>query len=231
MSEVSIDPHAQVSPYEGTAALRARYGITSKIQVGLTYVLGGIFRDPDTENASQAFHPGKAVGVDATVMLQDWVGISAGVPIYISPFAVSLTLATPIKFRLFDEFAIGGLDDLLNIRLSRFAQTFYQEAQNATNAATNLSNTIHSQGELRISAFGIFQYQPNFAVIARFGVQLEDFASGKTDGCDGECLTTFLSVGFHYSPRRFLDLGLQLGFDDLAHGGSFAPAGFLAFRI
>ena len=59
----------------------------------------------------------------------------------------------------------------------------------------------------------------------------EDFASGKTDGCSGECLTTFIYAGFNYSPRKYLDLGLSIGFDDLAHGGSFAPAGFLAFRI
>ena len=65
----------------------------------------------------------------------------------------------------------------------------------------------------------------------RTGIQMEDFASGKTDGCQGECLTTFIHAGFRYTPRKYLDLGLSIGFDDLAHGGSFAPAGFLAFRI
>ena len=48
MSEVSISPHANVSPYFGSDALRARYGITSRIQLGLTYVLGGIYKDPAT---------------------------------------------------------------------------------------------------------------------------------------------------------------------------------------
>jgi hypothetical protein len=231
LSEVSLSAHAQVSPFIATAALRARYGITSQVQLGLTYVLGGIFPDPDTVGASQAFHPGKAVGLDVTVMLQDWIGVSVGVPVYISPLAASLTLGAPIKFSFGDKLALGGLDDLLNIRLDRFAPTFYQEAQNASNAATNLSNTIHSQGELRVSLFGIYQYQPNFAIIGRAGIQMEDFATGTTAGCLGECLTNFISAGFHYTPRRFLDLGLQIGFDDLAHGGSFAPAGFLAFRI
>jgi hypothetical protein len=92
-------------------------------------------------------------------------------------------------------------------------------------------NTIKSQGELRVSLFGVYQHQPNFAIIVRAGVQMEDFATGKTDGCAGECMTSFLHAGFKYSPRRYLDLGLQIGFDDLAHGGSFAPAGLLAFRI
>jgi hypothetical protein len=231
MSEVSIDPHAVVSPYASSMALHARYGITPKVQLGLTYMLGGVFDDPETVQSKQGFHAGKAVGVDVTVMLQDWVGVRLGIPIYISPLAVSLALGAPIKFTFGDKLALGGLDDLLNIRLSRFAPTFYQELQNATNANDNMSNTIKSQGELRVSVFGVYQYQPNLAIIARTGIQMEDFATGKTDGCAGECLTTFINAGFTFSPRKYLDLGFSIGFDDLAHGGSFAPAGFLAFRI
>jgi hypothetical protein len=228
LSEVSIVPHAVVSPYASSTALRARYGITAKIQLGLTYVLGGIFNDPSTRESKQGFHPGKAVGLDVTVMLQDWVGVKVGVPVYISPLAVSLALGAPIKFMFGDKLALGGLDDLLNIRINRFAPTFYQELQNAFD---NMTNTIKSQGELRVSLFGVYQYQPNLAIIARTGIQMEDFATGKTDGCVGECLTTFIHAGLNISPRKYLDLGVSIGFDDLAHGGSFAPAGFLAFRI
>jgi hypothetical protein len=231
MSEVSLAPHAQVSPYAASTALRARYGITPTIQLGLTYVVGGIFDDPSTLESKQGFHPGKALGLDVTYMIRDWVGVRVGVPIYISPLAVSLALGAPIKFVFGDKFALGGFDDLLNIRLERFAPTFYQELQNATNANDTMTNTIKSQGELRFSLFGVYQHRPNVAIIARTGIQMEDFATGKTDGCVGECLTTFIYAGFNYSPRRYLDLGLSIGFDDLAHGGSFAPAGFLAFRI
>jgi hypothetical protein len=231
MSEVALTPHAVVSPYTATTALRARYGVTPQVQLGLTYVIGGIFRDPGNANAGQAFHPGKAIGLDVTAMLQSWIGVSLGMPIYINPLAISIAIGAPIKFSFGDKFALGGLDDFLNIRVNRFAPTFYQELQNATNATTNVSNTIHSQGELRVSLYGIYQYQPNLAIILRAGIQMEDFASGKTDGCAGECLTNFLSGGISYSPRSFVDLGLSIGFDDLAHGGSFAPAGFLAVRI
>lgn len=231
LAEVSIAPHAAVSPFTSAVALRARYGVTPKVQLGLTYVLGGVFDDPATLQAKQAFHPGKAVGLDVTVMLQDWVGVKLGVPLYISPLAASITLGAPIKFTFGDKLALGGLDDLLNIRISRFAPTFYQEAQNATNANDNVTNTIKSQGELRVSLFGVYQYEPDLAIIGRTGIQMEDFATGKTDGCNGECLTTFIYAGVQYSPRKYLDLGFSIGFDDLAHGGSFAPAGFLAFRI
>jgi hypothetical protein len=230
-SEVSLAPHAQVSPYAASTALRARYGITPMIQLGLTYVVGGIFDDPSTLESKQGFHPGKALGLDVTYMVRDWVGARVGVPIYISPLAVSLALGAPLKFVFGDKFALGGFDDLVNIRLERFAPTFYQELQNATNANDTMTNTIKSKGELRFSLFGVYQYRPNVAIIARTGIQMEDFATGKTDGCLGECLTTFIYAGFNYSPRRYLDLGLSIGFDDLAHGGSFAPAGFLAFRI
>lgn len=231
LSEVSLLPHAQVSPYAATTALRVRYGITPKVQLGLTYLIGAIFDDPTTLESKQGFHSGKAVGLDVTVMLQDWVGVQVGVPLYISPLAVSLAIGVPMKFTFGDKFAIGGLDDFLNIKLDRFAPTFYQEVQNATAAAGTMTNTTQSAGELRVSLFGVYQYQPNFAVIGRTGIQMEDFATGKTDGCSGECLTTFISAGFRYTPRKYLDLGLAIGFDDLAHGGSFAPAGFLAFRI
>ena len=231
MSEVSLAPHAVVSPYAASTALRARFGITPKVQLGLTYLIGAIFDDPATVESKQAFHPGKAVGLDVTVMLQDWVGVQVGVPLYISPLAVSLAIGAPMKFSFGDKFAIGGLDDFLNIKLDRFAPTFNQELQNATNANGAMTNTTQSAGELRVSLYGIYQYQPNFAIIGRTGIQMEDFATGKTDGCAGECLTTFISAGFHYTPRKYLDVGLSIGFDDLAHGGSFAPAGFLAFRI
>jgi hypothetical protein len=231
MSEVSLMPHAVVSPYAGSMALRARYGITPRVQLGLTYVVGAIFDDPSTLESKQGFHPGKTIGLDVTVMLQDWVGVQVGVPIYISPLALSVTLGVPMKFTFGDKFAVGGLDDFLNIRLDRFAPTFYQELQNATNANDTMTNTIKSQGELRVSLFGLYQYEPNIAFNGRIGIQMEDFATGKTDGCAGQCLTTFISAGVRYSPRKYLDLGFSIGFDDLAHGGSFAPAGFLAFRI
>ena len=232
MSEVSLTPHAAVSPFTSSMALRARYGITSKIQLGLTYMLGGAFDDPATPTStSVGLHSGKAVGLDVTVMLQDWIGIQAGIPVYISPLAISLALGAPIKFTFGDNFAIGGLDDLLNIRLNKFAPSFYNEQQNAINANDDLVNTIKSRGELRFSVYGVYQHQSNFAFIVRAGVQLEDFDTGKTDGCRAGCSTQFLHAGFKYSPRRYLDLGLQIGFDDLSQVGSFAPAGLLAFRI
>ena len=225
MSEVSINPHAQVKPFAGAMALRARYGITRQAQLGLTYLLGGAFDDPKTTETKTGFHPGKAVGLDVTVLLQDWIAVRLGVPVYIDPVAVSLELGAPVKFILTDKLALGGLDDLLNIKIVKFAPTFYQEAQNAANAAGYASNTSLSPGSLRVSAYGIYQYKPNFAIIGRFGVEFSDFSDTLHSS------STFIRAGFNFSPRKFLDVGLSLGWDDLSISGGFAPAGYLAVRI
>jgi hypothetical protein len=232
MSEVSIDPHAQVSPFRGSGALRGRYGLTEKIQIGLTYVMGGIYDDPATPGSDKVgFHPGKAVGLDVTVMLKDWVAVRAGVPIYIDPFAAALALGAPMKWQFADgKYALGALDDFLTIRLVAFVPSFYQEADNAQGAANEGNDTSQSRGSLRFSGYGIMQYQPKLAFIGRIGVTVDDFATTKTNRGSGG-LTTFIRAGLQYTVRQYLDLGISIGFDDLARGGSFAPAGLLAFRI
>jgi hypothetical protein len=235
MSEVAIGPHAQLDPYAGSDALRARYGITRKVQLGLTYLLGGIYDDPATPavmDDSVGFHSGKAVGLDLTVLLKDWVGVRVGVPVYIKPVAVSITVGVPMKFILSEKFAVGGLDDLLSIKVKRFAPTFYQEAINASNVELDKTTSTQSNGALRISGFGVYNYKPKVAFIGRLGFNMEDFAasSTNTDAANGG-LTYFLRAGVSYTPRKYIDLGLSLGFDDLAKSGSFGPAGLVAFRI
>jgi hypothetical protein len=235
MSEVAIGPHAQFSPYQGSDALRARYGITDQIQIGLTYVLGGIYDDPASGEKKIGFHPGKAVGLDLTVMIKPWLAVRGGVPVYINPFALGLTLGAPMKWQFAGgKYALGALDDLVTIRLYRFAPTFYQEAANASGAfgtADMGNNTIQSRGNIRFAAYGIMQYQPKLAFIARLGVTVEDFATTRTDAGDNSGLKSFIRAGLQYSVRKYLDLGISIGFDDLARGGSFGPAGLLAFRI
>ena len=234
MSEVSIDPHFQSSPYAGAQTLRARFGVTRQVQVGLTYMTGGIYDDPLTVGKDYGFHPGKAVGPDVTVLLQNWIGVRVGLPMYVQPFAMSVLLGAPMKFQLADNFAIGGLDDLLNINVHRFAPSFYQEQVNAVAAANEMNGTEQSRGHVRFSAYGIYQYQPNVAIIGRFGIDNDLGASGGTSMA-GNAITgttaTFIRAGADYAIKKYLDLGASIGFDDLAHLGSFGLAGFLAFRI
>lgn len=236
LSEVSIGPHAQLSPYRGADALHARYGITDQVQLGLTYVLGGIFDDPVTTGTDKiGFHPGKAVGLDVTMQLKPWVGVRVGLPVYIDPFAISLSIGAPMKWQFGEgKYALGVLDDLLSIRLYRFAPSFYQEYDNAVAAAGTSkmgNNTIQSRGDVRISGYGVYQYQPKLAFIGRLGVVIDDFSTTTTSSDEIGGLRTFIRAGLEYTVRKYLDLGVSLGFDDLAHGGSFGPAGLLAFRI
>ena len=47
----------------------------------------------------------------------------------------------------------------------------------------------------------------------------------------GSKTTTFLRAGVQHSPKKFIDVGVSAGFDDLADAGSFGLAGFFAVRI
>lgn len=234
MSEVGLGPHAQLSPYRGADALRARYGITDKVQLGLTYVIAGIYDDPATMSEKLGVHFGKAVGLDVTVQLKDWVAVRLGVPVYIDPFAISLSLGAPMKWQFAGgKYAIGALDDLLSIKLYRFAPSFYQEHTNAVAADGTRpmgTGTIQSNGEIRFSGYGVMQYRPKLAFLGRLGVVLRDFSTTRTN-IDDSGVLYLIRAGLQYTPRKYLDLGISVGFDDLSKLGSFAPAGLIAFRI
>jgi len=233
MSEIAIAPHFQASPFAGSDALRARYGITREIQLGLTYLFGGIYDDPAQLGKQYAFHPGKAIGLDVTVLLQNWIGVKVGVPVYIQPVAVSLAIGVPLKFTFGDKWALGGMDDLINIKLKRFAPTFYQEVDNAVGANNDTNHTVQQNGVLRFSAYGIYQYSATIAFVGRAGL---NSSLGTTNNMAGASASengsaTFIRAGIDFTPRHFIDVGFSLGFDDLTHAGSFAPAGYLALRI
>jgi hypothetical protein len=236
MSEISISPHAQLSPYFGGDAIHARYGITPKVQIGLTYVFASIYDrqmvDPGL-SSKYGLHSGKAFGLDVTVLLQNWLAVRVGVPFYIDPLAFSLQLGAPIKFTFGDKYAIGGLDDLLNITLDKFAPSLYQDVYNAIGAQNETNGTQQSRGHLRFSAYGIYQQSPRLALIGRIGLD-NDLGLGGGGGAgtsSGGGSATFIRAGLQYGVRRYFDLGASLGWDDLSTLGSFGPAGYLALRI
>lgn len=233
MSEVGLETHAQVSPLAHAISLRARYGITRQVQLGLTYLIGGFFANEDFVAGSTQgtkFHAGKAVGLDVTILLQDWIAVRLGVPVYIDPIAVGLTIGAPLKFVFTEKFALGGMDDLVNIKITKFTPSFYQEAYNAAAARNDVIGGTESAGSLRFSAYGVYQWKPATAIIGRFGINMDDFSATRSaTGLGG--IQTFIRAGVQHSPKKFLDLGLSIGFDDLAHGGTFTPQGFVAFRI
>jgi hypothetical protein len=232
MGEVSIAPHFQVSPYMGGDALRFRFGITPKVQLGLTYLFAGAYDDPSDTSDKVGFHAGKAGGLDVTVLMQNWIGVKVGIPVYLDPFAMSLTAGAPMKFK-FDKLAIGGMEDVVNITLKRFPPSLYQEAYNAEGAFFDMTNSQQSRGRLRFSGYAAFQQSMKLALIGRLGIDRDLGAGGG--GAAGtstvETTQTFIRAGVQFSPRRFIDVGASAGFDNLAKAGSFGLAGFFALRI
>ena len=230
-SEISFGMTFPLDPFNGTMVLRARYGITRQVQLGLTYVVAGVYDDPGTKGTDKiAFHPGKAVGVDVTILLQEWIGIRVGVPVYIDPVAVAVQLGAPMKFRFADgKLALGGLDDLLTFRIKEFPPSLTNERFNALGAAQKDSGSVQSKGSFRVSAYAVYQQSPKMALIGRVGLALEDFSGTRSVSGGGS--TTYIRAGFQYSPKKMIDVGLSLGWDDLSKLGSFAPAAYLNVRI
>ena len=243
MAEVAIGPRLQVDidgvGYAGSDTLRARYGITRQVQLGLNYVLAGIYDDPKTASSNKVgFHPGKAIELQVTYLVKDFVGVRLGVPVWIykpaetadsgGP-AVGLTIGVPLKFRFGDKLALGGLDDLLSIKIRHFAPSLEHEYLNAYRAAIDDTNTANSAGFIRFSAYGVYQQSPKLALIGRFGVTFEDFATTRTDAGGGPVTT--IRAGLEYTVRKYLDVGISLGFEDLDDLGTFGPTALLAFRI
>lgn len=237
LSEVAITPHGELdvplgstAGWESGTTIHARYGITPQLQLGATYVLEGAYHDPLSAAHELAIHPGAAVGLDATAMIRERLAVKLGVPIYLDPVAVALQFGLPVKLTFGDKLAIGGLDDLLEIKLVRFPPSLYLEGDNALAAANDLHHTRQSRGDLRISGYGIYQQARTVAWIGRLGVAAHDFSTDRdATGYGGVAVSA--RAGIDWTPRPWLDLGFSLGFDDLRHAGTFGPAGYLGVRI
>lgn len=233
MAEVSISPHFVVQPFSESDAIRARYGITKQVQLGLTYVYGGVYDDPASVKKTYGFHVGKAAGIDVTVLLTNWLGVKVGVPVYFDPVATSFAAGAPMKFVFGNKVAIGGLEDVVNIRITEFPPNLELEQVNAAAAFNKMSNSVQSRGHIRISGYGEYQQSMKTALQLRFGVET-DLGGGGSNGAatsSGSSSRSFIRAGVLHSPMKNLDVGGGLGFEDLSSKNSFTVAATLAFRI
>jgi hypothetical protein len=233
MAEVGISPHAQVDPFRMSDSLRARYGITDKIQVGLTYVYMGVWdrMEIDAGQTSKTeFKAGKAVGLDFSYLVQDWIAAKVGFPLYIDPFAMSIVFGAPMKFHFGEKFVVGAMDDFLNIAVKTFPVSYYQEFDNAKAAFGETRGDTQSRGWLRFSGYAMYQLQPQVALRGDLALLLDDFSQTRNASGHGGWITS-IRAGVNYALNKHLDLGGSLGFDDLSTAGSFAPQLFIAGRI
>lgn len=233
MGEVSIAPHITLSPFTFSDALQFRFGVTRQIQLGLAYVYGGVYdADPLDGMKDTKFHAGKAGMLDVTYLLQNWVGVRVGVPVYLDPFAISLSLGAPMKFK-FGKVALGGLEDVVNITLHEFPPSIYHEELNALGALNEMTGTGQSRGRLRFSGYAAYQQSAKLTLIGRLGLDRDLGAGGGGAAGTSTVNTTqtFLRAGVQFSPNKNLDVGGNLGFDDLSETDSFGIAAFFAVRI
>jgi hypothetical protein len=212
-SEVGIDLRATIDPNIG-ATLRARYGITRQIQVGLRYGVGGAF-DPDGDGGDgTTFKTGKAISIDAAYLVFDWLAAQVSVPIYLDPFAIGLVLGAPMKFRFFDDrFAVFAAQDVVEFQLDGFVPSVTDERSNVANAAFLDTNTDTSDGTLRFSGGAIFQLEPDLALIGYFAAELRDFKDQDIGYPFEVTLQKSLSSTF--------DVAGRVGFDDLGDTDTF----------
>jgi hypothetical protein len=220
MTEVALDTRLTFNPAVNGSALRARFGVTPKVQVGLVYNIGGVYDD----GSGSAFNTGKAVALQGTYQIRKWVAAQITTPMYLEPFAASLTLGAPMKFRFGEKYALVLAEDVIDIRLTEFVPSLTSEAANEVNVTYVDTNTRTIEGNFRFQGTGVFQYKPDLAFTARLAITIIDF--------DSQSLGYLLRVGAQKTFLKSLDLTATMGFDDLGDADeTFGLAIGAAYRI
>ena len=223
-SELRLEALFYPSPVDAEFSLRARYGITRQVQLGLAYGIGGFYDDGKRDKVR--FNTGKAVAIDVSYLAADWIAPRLTVPMYVDPFAIGLVLGAPVKFRFGDRFAIVGFEDVVGFKLmdGKFLPDLRREKANEAAVDALDSGTIQSDGFFRLDGGVLYQLAPDLVVSGRFGVTFDDFS-----GADA---ATSLRALVQLTPLRSLDLIGEAGWDRLDENrGSLHLSVALAARI
>ncbi|HVV88520.1 MAG TPA: hypothetical protein VHE35_36000 [Kofleriaceae bacterium] len=223
-SEIRLEALFYPTPVDAEFALRARYGITRQVQLGLQYGIGGFYDDGKRDKVR--FNTGKAVALDLTYLAADWIAPRLTVPMYVDPFAIGFVLGAPVKFRFGDRFAIVGLEDVVafKVQSDKFLPDLRKEKANEAAVDELTSGTIQSDGFFRLDGGVLYQLAPDLVVSGRFGVTFNDFS-----GADAP---TSLRALVQFTPIRTLDVVGEAGWDRLDENrGSIHLSAALAIRI
>ena len=223
-SEIRLETLFYPTPVEAELTLRARYGITRQIQVGVAYGIGGFYNDGKRDKVR--FNTGKAVAIELSYLAADWIAPRLTVPMYVDPFAIGIELGAPVKFRFGDRFAVVGFEEMIGFKLigDKFLPDLRHEKANEAAVDELTSGTIQSDGYFKIDGGVLYQLAPDLVVSGRFGVTLEDFAGGD--------VPTSLRALVQFTPVGAVDLVGEAGWDRLdANRGSLHLSAALAFRI
>jgi hypothetical protein len=211
-SEVGVDLRSTFSSIDTNVGIHARYGITRQWQLGVRYGVGGIFDSPVTAAAETKFNTGKALGLDVTYLVFDWLAAQVTVPVYIKPYAMALELGAPMKFRFGDKLAIVALDDIVDIRLTKFIPSLTDERVNAAGAAAVESGTTTTKANIHFRGGVEYQVSPQLAVKGDF---VQTVPTAKSQDAFAPSSDPFgLEVLGQYSPSPKMDLIGRMGIDD-----------------
>jgi len=232
-SEVGLNAGFVADPTDLELGLRARYGITRQWQLGLTYLIGGVYEDAAA--MSTKFNTGKAFGLDVTYLAQDFIAAHVTVPVYVDPVAVAITLGAPLKYRFAnDKIAIVALDDLLDIKIATFIPSLTNEQLNEARVASDMTGTVQAQALIHLRAGVQVQLQPKLMVGGQFvqTIPAGGDSSGGNPGAGVIDESKTLLEGFgQLSPSPRFDVWGRIGWGALDDLGSFGLTFGAQFRI
>ncbi len=224
-SEIRLDLRLFPDPLDVELGLRARYGITRQIQVGVRYNIGGFYDDGKPAGDDKAtFNTGKAVAIDLQYLVTDWIAPRLSIPMYVDPFAIGMTLGAEMKFRFGDRLALVAFDDVVGFKLTdKFVPDLENERVNEA-AADNLTvSGRNSNGYIRFEGGAIYQLRDHLAVSGRLGMTFEDFSDDD--------VPTSLRVFIQHTPSPRLDVVGHLGLGALDDVNTFSLGAAIAVRI
>ncbi|MCA9677389.1 MAG: hypothetical protein H6709_03155 [Kofleriaceae bacterium] len=223
-SEIALDAGSTFGNLDAEVGLRARYGITRQWQLGLRYGIGGIFDSVGDTTDKTSFNTGKAVGIDVSYLVFDWLAARVTVPFYVDPFATALTLGAPMKFRFGDKFAIVAVEDFLEIKLNRFVPSLTSEAANDALVQLDSTGSLTPDANLHLGGGVIYQLSPQLALRGDLGITFVDLS-------DADAPTNIRGL-LQYSPSAKLDLFGSMFIDALDRAtDTFGIRVGAAFRI
>lgn len=223
-SEVRFDVRVFPDPLDAEFGLRARYGITRQIQLGVRYGIGGFYDDGKQAEEKIRFNTGKAVAIEGQYLVTEWLAPRVAVQMYVDPFAIGMAIGPAMKFRIGDKLALVGFEDLVAFKLTdKFVPDLESERVNELAATALTTSGFNSDGYIRFEGGVVYQVDDKTAVGGRFGVQFNDFEDADA--------ATGLRVNVQYTPKPMIDLLGNLGFAALDDANSFSIGGSIAFRI
>jgi hypothetical protein len=206
--EVSLEipyVHADGNPIV-FEVLRASFGITSNIEAGLVYGIGGELLGSGVD---KRFEVGKSVALGARVtIIPDLLGAELAVPLYFgSEFAASISAGVPLRYRFLGRFAVYGLHDVIDVRIKTMVVDPTNPIANAATMAGIATSMEPYSGNVNINVGAMAELQKNLTLAVETGFHFMDFA--ETD-----MVLPFYGILTWSKSNRFDIIG-RLGLGDL----------------